>query len=607
MKPALFQFLWILLWGIFLFAWTDTTLDPVLMPRLLLGGMGLTMGFLLFSREEIKFCLNSIISFQPGRFIAIYLLISIACIGLAGNTAEAMADVSRTGFLLLAYFFILVVKRQNEAFFFKSLEYIWLIAAWILMGSGCMQMLSLFQAGRFTHEGLYEISLTFANRNILAEMLLLGLPWIFQGAHTQSKSVYKIFWWLSGLLCLAFTMLLLSRAVWLAAFMGGMTVLIFSLRNTYNPKLIWKYASVFILAGVFGLLLFAGFSSAENLSKLISQSWWTGIGSGSERLSLWHRTLQLVGDHPFGTGPGSWQFRWGDYSVMGTRNELGEVFFTRPHNDWLWVLAETGWLGLLAYVGIFYAAIKNSISQKPNSLPVLFGLTAYVIIAFFAFPRERIEETWMLALLFALAGNHSSQSDLPDAYSPAAKMVLITMGIFIVLLAAHRIRGEAYTRKVWEAKLQGDWKGMIHFSEAAQSWAYNTDPSSTPLSWYQGTAWFMSGFPRKACEYYQEAYRIHPTHLHVLNNLGSCEEIQNNSEAAKNYYLQALKISPIFDEARMNLAALYYNTEDLDSALYYIESCKQDWTDSVWINYRDAIYHARYVKENPDYELKNED
>lgn len=607
MKPTLLQFLWILLWGIFLFAWTDKTLDPVLMPRLFMGGLGLALGFLMISKNDIQASLSGVFAFQPGMYLLIYLFISCICAFGADNTAEALADNSRTGFLLLAYLFILNFKRQNEAFFFTSLEYIWLIAAWIFIGSGSFQLFHLFQAGRFTHEGLYEISLTFANRNILAEMLLLGLPWIFQGAQKVNKFIYKIFWWLSGLLCLAFAMLLLSRAVWVAALMGGILVMIISLRNTHDTKRIGKYALLFILAGVFGLLLFASLSSTENLSKLISQSWWTGIGSGSERLSLWHRTLQLAGDHPFGTGPGSWQFRWGDYSVMGTRNELGEVFFTRPHNDWLWVLAETGWLGLMAYIGIFYAAFKNSISQKLFSPPVLFGLTAYVVIAFFAFPRERIEETWMLALLLALASNGNSKSSVIPFHPMVGKTVLIGIALFISLTAAFRIRGEAFTRKVWEAKLQGDWKGMIVYSEEAKSWAYNTDPSSTPLSWYQGTAWFMSGFPRKACEYYQEAFQIHPTHLHVLNNLGSCEEIQNNTEAAKEYYLRALKISPIFDEARMNLAALYYNIEDLDSALFYIESCKQDWTDSVWINYRDAIYHARFVKENPDYELKNEE
>jgi O-antigen ligase len=604
MKATALKIIWILLWGIMLFVWTDRTLDPVLMPRAFLGSIGLALGLLFISRKSLSITLLSLQSFQPGMMLLLYLSVSLISLSFANNFAEAAADVCRTGFLLLAYLFIQSFRQEEEAFLRSSLSKIWIFSAWILTGAGAIQLAALYNAGQFTHEGLYSVTLTFANRNILAEMLLLGIPWIFSSAIESKKSIFKNLYLLTAMITLAFTMLLLSRAVWLAALAGGFMVLIASRRNQESPFPIKKMALFISFSAIVGIALFATLSSAADLGKLVQQSWWSGIGSGSERLTLWNRTLELIKDYPMGTGPGSWQFRWGDYSVTGTRNELGEVFFTRPHNDWLWVLAETGWMGFLAYVGIFIAAFYQLFNQKNKQYSVIFGLSAYVIIAFFAFPRERMEETWILAVILAFTcpQNEYTQADIRKLQTIFPKMGLIGMALFIAVFSAYRIRGEIFTKIIWEAKMKGDWKTMISASKEAESWAYTSDPSSTPLAWYQGTAWFLRGNPEKACEYFQQANQIHPSHLHILNNLGSCEEIQNNSEEAKKYYLHALRISPTFDEARINLAAVYYNTDNLDSALYYIENCKQDWTDSVWVHYRDAIYHAKYVSENPDYE-----
>jgi O-antigen ligase len=604
MRATALKIIWILLWGIMLFVWTDRTLDPVLMPRAFLGSIGLALGLLFISRKSLSITLLSLQSFQPGMMLLLYLSVSLISLSFANSFAEAAADVCRTGFLLLAYLFIQSFRQEEEAFLRSSLSKIWILSAWILTGAGAIQLAALYNAGQFTHEGLYSVTLTFANRNILAEMLLLGIPWIFSSALESKKSIFKNLYLLTAMITLAFTMLLLSRAVWLAALAGGIMVLIASRRNQESPFPIKKMALFISFSAIVGIALFATLSSVADLGKLVQQSWWSGIGSGSERLTLWNRTLELIKDYPMGTGPGSWQFRWGDYSVTGTRNELGEVFFTRPHNDWLWVLAETGWMGFLAYVGIFIAAFYQLFNQKNKQYSVIFGLSAYVIIAFFAFPRERMEETWILAVLLAFTcpQNEYTQAEIRKLKTIFPKMGLISMALFIAVFSVYRIRGEIFTKIIWEAKIKGDWKTMISASKEAESWAYTSDPSSTPLAWYQGTAWFLRGNPEKACEYFQQANQIHPSHLHILNNLGSCEEIQNNSEEAKKYYLHALRISPTFDEARINLAAVYYNTDNLDSALYYIENCKQDWTDSVWVHYRDAIYHAKYVSENPDYE-----
>mgnify|MGYP001265377981 CR=1 FL=1 len=57
------------------------------------------------------------------------------------------------------------------------------------------------------------------------------------------------------------------------------------------------------------------------------------------------------------------------------RSDSGNVFFQRPHNDYLWILTETGILGLIGYMMIFIILINYAvrIGFLVISFPVPFG------------------------------------------------------------------------------------------------------------------------------------------------------------------------------------------------------------------------------------------
>ena len=59
---------------------------------------------------------------------------------------------------------------------------------------------------------------------------------------------------------------------------------------------------------------------------------------------------------------------------------------------------------------------------------------------------------------------------------------------------------------------------------------------------------------------------MNPYHIHVLNNLATSYEIKGNHEMAIDMYNRAILISPKFDEALLNLSAVYYNNGNIDSA-----------------------------------------
>lgn len=100
------------------------------------------------------------------------------------------------------------------------------------------------------------------------------------------------------------------------------------------------------------------------------------------------------------------------------------------------------------------------------------------------------------------------------------------------------------------------------------------DPFSTPLSWYRGLANFNLGNYTEACSDFNDAYKINPYHIHVLNNLATCKGITNEYYSALSLYKQALKIAPNFEDAIYNICGIYQKLNDIDNAISYIKKVK---------------------------------
>ena len=64
----------------------------------------------------------------------------------------------------------------------------------------------------------------------------------------------------------------------------------------------------------------------------------------------------------------------------------------------------------------------------------------------------------------------------------------------------------------------------------------------------------------------QKAHLFSPYHLHTLNNLATCFELKGQRDEAIKYYLKALDISPKFEDASVNLAAIYFNEKNCRSS-----------------------------------------
>ncbi len=158
-------------------------------------------------------------------------------------------------------------------------------------------------------------------------------------------------------------------------------------------------------------------------------------------------------------------------------------------------------------------------------------------------------------------------------YKLPVLLILIVVCILSLVVTMKRLTGEKHTRELKIAHIQSDWNTMISEATIANSLFYRLDPFSIPVEWYKGVALFsLNDFPN-ACISFQKAYKQHPYNIHIINDLASCYEKLKQHQKAIVYYRKALKISAGFDEARLNLCAVYFNTKRYKSAFLELKKC----------------------------------
>jgi O-antigen ligase len=98
------------------------------------------------------------------------------------------------------------------------------------------------------------------------------------------------------------------------------------------------------------------YGSAIGFDQIIDRFMALEEGAGA-RTDRWKDTLSMIKSHPFGIGLGNYEH------VMPVFNTLGSygIKSVHAHNDYLQLLAETGWPGFVALVVGFYGFLGKSI------------------------------------------------------------------------------------------------------------------------------------------------------------------------------------------------------------------------------------------------------
>ncbi len=526
-----------------------------------------------------------------------YLFFSLLSIINAVNPGESAYEIVKIFTSLTFLFLCLQVLAANPDYKFMLTKCL-VISAFLLCCIGFYQYFTIAY-GKPGLDILVSIQGTMGHKNLLSSALFLTLPFCFYSL-LSSHYLWRILSGITAAMSLLMIFLLQTRAVWLALIVSStlalLIVLLLHKQFVINKKIMLKTAllSLVILSACItaGIVLASKSDALDHLKERIQPSTLLSRGTGNERIQLWKKTVNGAFENlALGHGAGNWRISLPSYGLDGlTARSFKYVHFQRPHNDFIWVLFESGIFGFLCYVSIFivslFFCIKNillhkQLQSKRLALCMLMSLTGYITIACFSFPKERIFHSMVLSILLAIILNLHSEVTQKRNTAPKTNTLLISIPCIIVLIFSAavgyiRLKSEWLTKQSFMARNHQQHSQVIALIDKAYSPFSSLDPTSAPLQWYKAEAQYLMGNFSQALISYQLAREAHPYHIHVLNNLATCYEELQDHENAIYYYNKALEIHPQFQEALINLGATYYNCGRYEEAWQTLLRCKPD-------------------------------
>ncbi|WP_445453675.1 O-antigen ligase family protein [Flavobacterium sp. 25HG05S-40] len=560
----------------------STTIDPVLIPRQILLTTFMLVIVIVVIAKKIALSYN----FRNPLFYAFGSFIVLNYISMYQSYIAGESHAPFSKLLLLFSFFVITtlllyhnVLKENQ-----------LVTAVVFFGLITL-LFPLYDIYEKTLEGqhlLRQIALisgTSGNKNLLSSILFLTLPFYCIGLQLGKK--IKLVSVVGIVLTLFVLATIRTRVVLIACFIFFMLLVLYKIKRRFAIKKRYVIGSGFI----FILLLFLSYTlffkskitQYQTSHTNVTEHYIARLFSSKtleSRVLFWKNSLKMAKEHSVaGVGLGNWQVQFPKYGLNEfTEVDIinGESTLQRPHNDFIWILSETGIFGLLAYLILFgvvfyqlYHLIRKapSLQEKWKFYFILCGLIGYIIISFFDFPYERIEHQVLLMLLFALvASTYSKSIQTQEKHrSWLVYLLLIPIG-YSFLVSFNRFSGEQHAVKMYAAKNNKNWSETIFESKKAANYFYPLDNTSMSLSWYEGIGHFNENRPEESEACFTKAYQLTPYNIQVMTNLASTYQINGKTEEAEALFKKALKISNRFDEAKLNLAALYFNQKEYDKA-----------------------------------------
>jgi len=563
--------------GILPFVSASSLMDIALLSKFLV----LTVLLIIFFLFKV---IQKNASYNFNIIDAVFLLYAIwhvLSIYWAYNFSEAIFS---TATVLLFYFSYLAIKITlvNQKKFEQWLVPVIAICSFALTLYGWYDFFSLSNFHR-TND-VYFIQGFSAHKNLFSTQLFLMLPFLCIGFFTNQTKL-KWFYGLTFALQILLLFSLLSRA-FLLGFLGTtfvMGILFFFKRNQSYRVL---KPSLFIITGVvISVFVIYSLTGGTELLQRYNPKNFNKTRNAKERIQIWKNTVELIKDKPlFGYGAGNWDIFFPSKGInkiprMAIKNET----VARPHNDYLWIAAETGVVGLLIYLSVLVLVYFYSIrfiirsTNKISTLKLIFLIsffTGYLIIAFFDFPRERVELNFYVAFIVAWIV-HMFKQELsikkkvlvvthPINKVLAGSALFLLSGIFYVGLI--RYNGEQEIKELKAMFQSNAWDKVIAASQKIKHPLYTIDPTELPIDYYACYAYFNKKDYPNTIEFGKRAVEKSPFHQSSLLQIATAYAEMKNFKMSTAYYEEALQMHPTNNRILESLAICYYNSNQIEKA-----------------------------------------
>ena len=452
----------------------------------------------------------------------------------AVNPIEALVQISRTFTLLLLALLAAYALRP------AAIRTVYTAAAATGAVISCIGIAQYFGWGFAGIPSVGNPSATFGYRNFAASYLVISIPATAAFAWTSASRPGQIAGFLSAAMMTLFLIYTRTRGAWVGfggALLIGVFALIWLSRKHHIDLLNLAQARTRLLVAGACLLLVAllallphgmqkegAFRFDERKSDAFTTLAKTFSPADARgRLTVWRHTLEMVRDHPLlGVGPGNWQYRYPRYDKGDwiTDNAAPQ----RPHNDFLWILSETGILGLIAYLWMIYTLCKTvwaRLRHHPGAPHTLwaFGLAVGILAllghSLFSFPRERIAPSmmlWMgLGCIASLTANPVSRRIRPHRLFRPAMALAAALILCSLTLTYRHIRFDAHYLRALTAWRQEDWSRVVTQANQALIWG----PLNYRIFLIKGLAHHKLGDRQQAVDTYKGALNQHPNDGHA--------------------------------------------------------------------------------------------
>lgn len=551
---------------------------------------------------------------------AAFLAVVVGSLAVAINVTAGFTDVFRT----LAAFVVLAtgcLALPLDRDWRRTVVKAFVIAAAVHATIGIHEMLTILGPGLHGRRAMELVTGRMSNVNLYAGLLAMLLPWCAGGATLLPRG-WRWFSVAAGLATAFMLVALQSRSAWLAtaAAAGVAGLVAVASRGPLGvPPAIRRGIAAAFLAGVGlvigGVALTGGDTPVGEFLRttFVRRPHQAAGPTDGGRTMIWGITTRMIADHPLvGVGAGNFTVRLHEYYAADDLDfaNLSSDNWIEPHDDFLWVFAEKGLPGIVAFLAIFVAALLairtvlrgGTPSESRLALVCLAALVAYLVFSGFDFPLDRVTHQVHLAFLLAvivlqkhaIAPASTRPLPLPAWLVVPPVTALLLLGTAYAAAALDQERHVIAARRAGRA---GDWPAMLAAAKRAATPWKTLDPLATPIAFLEGMARLRLGDRAAATACLERAVAANPNRIYVVNNLAAVyAEAGRFDDAIPLFALAADRYADRI-EPRHNLAACLVDAGRFAEAVQVIETVPEEYRPAEMI---EMLAHARSrLEEEP--------
>lgn len=528
--------------------------DPALFPKWLVLSI-LTATFLILNAKHLSFFIAGKMGVQ--RILILVWLCFLPPVFLSENGSDAVLNFFKWSQWCL-WIVIFSSFSLNELKFTlpKSASIslliigLWAVFEWVLA----------LDEFTITHSATYEVSTSFGHRNLLAHWIILIIP--LAATNLNSNKFWRRISLVSISIGLFLGVVLLNRTAWFCLAIYAIFITIFHGAKLWNSKP-WRKTAM-VIAGVCAGILILFLVSVDSLYT-IQHHFDTAVnfneGTTRDRWQLLIQSLKIWLKNPwFGAGSGMWKIAAMAFNQDGMLTESAHFFYQRPHNDYVWILSESGVFAAIGYAAfhclMISTALKNwAKNRSAFDAALVLSWIGFLICSLTSYPIERAEFMLLQAIL---AGAVIAQIDRHKIFftSRMAFMAIAASACLLTVGFAARTKSEWHYFQSKEAEKKGDYLLAYNALEEAHGIWLKVDNQSTPLTHQLGILSEKLTRSDQACEEFESSATVNPYHPETQYQLAQCALQQKDTADAKYHLQNAVKFTPRYQKAWLELSAI---------------------------------------------------